>query len=42
MFVSGGVFGVSEIKETFYYRKHIFLVFECMAEDLRGALKKCP
>lgn len=26
--------------ETFYYRKHIFLVFECMAEDLRGALKK--
>ena len=27
-------------QETFYYRKHIFLVFECMAEDLRGALKK--
>lgn len=26
--------------ETFYYRKHIFMVFECMAEDLRGALKK--
>ncbi|CAE8671627.1 unnamed protein product [Polarella glacialis] len=26
--------------ETFYYRKHIFLVFECMAEDLRVALKK--
>jgi len=26
--------------DTFYYRKHIFMVFECMAEDLRGALKK--
>lgn len=26
--------------ETFYYRKHIFMVFECMADDLRGALKK--
>eukprot|EP00440_Ansanella_granifera_P024363 gb/GFBE01026464.1/.p1 GENE.gb/GFBE01026464.1/~~gb/GFBE01026464.1/.p1 ORF type:complete len:610 (+),score=170.36 gb/GFBE01026464.1/:1-1830(+) len=25
--------------DTFYYRKHIFLVFECMAEDLRGAVK---
>lgn len=26
--------------ETFYYRKHIFLVFECMADDLRAAVKK--
>jgi len=25
--------------ETFYYRKHIFLVFESMASDLRGAVK---
>merc|ERR550525_479178 len=26
--------------ETFAYRKHFCLVFECMADDLRAALKK--
>eukprot|EP00933_Yihiella_yeosuensis_P028288 TRINITY_DN22104_c0_g1_i1.p1 TRINITY_DN22104_c0_g1~~TRINITY_DN22104_c0_g1_i1.p1 ORF type:complete len:635 (-),score=164.80 TRINITY_DN22104_c0_g1_i1:107-2011(-) len=31
---------IIRMTESFYYRKHIFLVFECMAEDLRGALKK--
>ncbi|CAE8699149.1 unnamed protein product [Polarella glacialis] len=31
---------IIKLIETFYYRKHIFLVFECMAEDLRVALKK--
>mmetsp|Transcript_25304 Transcript_25304/g.79826 ORF Transcript_25304/g.79826 Transcript_25304/m.79826 type:complete len:628 (-) Transcript_25304:536-2419(-) len=31
---------VIRLLETFYYRKHIFLVFECMWDDLRAALKK--
>lgn len=31
---------IIKLIETFYYRKHIFLVFECMADDLRAALKK--
>jgi len=31
---------VIRLMETFYYRKHIFLVFECMSDDLRAALKK--
>eukprot|EP00435_Cladocopium_sp_Y103_P064490 s526_g26.t1 len=30
----------SVFRETCAHRKHIFMVFECMAEDLRGALKK--
>mmetsp|Transcript_118165 Transcript_118165/g.329532 ORF Transcript_118165/g.329532 Transcript_118165/m.329532 type:complete len:609 (-) Transcript_118165:767-2593(-) len=31
---------IIRLLETFYYRKHIFLVFECMCDDLRAALKK--
>eukprot|EP00930_Biecheleria_cincta_P095906 TRINITY_DN87798_c0_g1_i1.p1 TRINITY_DN87798_c0_g1~~TRINITY_DN87798_c0_g1_i1.p1 ORF type:complete len:684 (+),score=148.41 TRINITY_DN87798_c0_g1_i1:67-2052(+) len=31
---------IIRLVETFYYRKHIFLVFECMARDLRGAVKE--
>mmetsp|Transcript_35686 Transcript_35686/g.82945 ORF Transcript_35686/g.82945 Transcript_35686/m.82945 type:complete len:597 (-) Transcript_35686:123-1913(-) len=31
---------VVRLLETFYYRKHIFLVFECMWDDLRAAVKK--
>jgi len=31
---------VVRLLDTFYYRKHIFLVFECMWDDLRAAVKK--
>merc|ERR1740138_1135490 len=31
---------VIRLLETFAYRKHICLVFECMVDDLRAALKK--
>jgi len=31
---------VIRLLETFYYRKHVCLVFECMWDDLRAAVKK--
>jgi len=31
---------VIRLLNTFYYRKHLCLVFECMGDDLRAALKK--
>jgi len=31
---------VIRLLSTFYYRKHLCLVFECMSDDLRAALKK--
>merc|ERR1719337_117614 len=31
---------IIRLLSTFYYRKHLCLVFECMWDDLRAALKK--
>merc|ERR1719247_3655854 len=31
---------IVRLLEPFYYRKHLCMVFECMGEDLREAVKK--